>query len=76
MKQRDLHTWNLILHYHRCPRCGYIIESRHDFDNRMGTWIKDVDCERCHYQFELTKARKPTFGPLIGTPQPSEFDWQ
>ncbi len=75
MTQKGLHTWDLVLQYHRCPRCGYIIESRADFIYRLGSWVKDVHCERCGNAFEVTKVRKPSFGPLIGDPQPYEMDW-
>lgn len=75
MTQKGLHTWDLILQYHRCPKCGFIIESRDDFKYRLGKWLKAVHCERCGFSFELSKARKPSFGPLIGDPQPVEMDW-
>lgn len=75
MSQKGLHTWDLILQYHRCPNCWAIIESREDFHYRLGSWVKEVACMRCGYVFELTKARKPSFGPLIGDPQPFEMDW-
>lgn len=76
MTQKGSHTWDLILQYHRCPRCGYIIESRVDFNYRLGSWIKDLECTRCQYHFTETKARKPSFGPLIGDPQPIEMTWE
>ena len=31
MSQKGQHTWDLVLQYHRCPRCGWIIESQEDF---------------------------------------------
>ena len=64
-----------LVHYHRCPECGYIMESRRDYDNRFGKYMKDLICRRCHHQFTLMRNEKKTFGPLIGTPQPVEFDW-
>lgn len=75
MTQKGTHTWDLIIHYHRCPQCGLIIESRDDYRYRLGQWIKDMTCGRCGNEFRLTKNSKPTFGPLIGTPQPPEVDW-
>lgn len=76
MTQKGLHTWDLILQYHRCPKCGYVIESRNDFTFHKNRGVKEVTCSRCNHAFELTKERKSTFGPLLGTPQPPEFDWQ
>lgn len=76
MTQKGLHTWDLVLQYHRCLRCGNIIESRIDFTYRLGTWVKDVRCDRCGHSFEVAKVRKPAFGPLIGDPQPYEIDWK
>lgn len=75
MTQKGTHTWDLVLKYHRCPKCGFIIESREDYTHRLGAWIKDLTCSRCGEHFSLEKNTKPTFGPLIGTPQPPEIDW-
>lgn len=75
MAQKGSHTWDLHLQYHRCPKCGYILESRSDFENRFGKYIKELICNRCQHHFTLTKEVKPTFGPLTGNPQPVEFDW-
>jgi hypothetical protein len=75
MTQKGEHTWDLIYHYHRCPKCGFIIESREDFHYQLGGWTKDLQCDRCHENFTVTKSRKPSFGPLIGDPQPVEMEW-
>lgn len=76
MSQKGTHTWDLIIQYHRCPECGYIIESRCDFHYRMGKWIKELSCPRCSHQFTLENNKKPTFGPLIGSSQPPEVEWK
>lgn len=76
MIQKGTHTWNLHLSYHRCPKCGYIIESRNGYQYHLGKWMKDVQCDRCKHNFEMTKPCKPTFGPLFGDPQPIEWDWK
>ncbi len=76
MTQKGEHTWDLILQYHRCPKCGQIIESREDYRYQMGKWIKDVKCDRCGHQERLEKKVKLTFGPLIGTPEPPEVNWK
>lgn len=75
MPQKGTHTWDLYLAYHQCPNCSYIIENRVDYAYRLGKYIKDVECPRCHALFTLTRQSKTTFGPLIGDPQPLEFDW-
>jgi len=75
MTQKSQHSWDMILHYHRCPKCGFIVESREDFQCRLGVWIKEMICERCGQAFTLSKKNKPTFGPLIGRSQPPEVDW-
>lgn len=69
------HTWPLYVHYHACPKCGFIIESREDYRYVMGKYKKELQCPRCNNSFKEIKPTTPTFGPLIGTPQPSEFDW-
>jgi uncharacterized C2H2 Zn-finger protein len=66
MTQKGTHTWDLILHYHLCPHCGYIFESRADYQYRLGSYQKDLECPRCHTQFMVTRNRKHHFGPLLG----------
>ena len=76
MTQKGLHTWDLIVEYHRCPKCGYILESRQGFvRDAEGNWSKNVSCERCGNSFAVHKERKSSFGPLMGDPQPIEIDW-
>lgn len=75
MEPSGTHTWNIYIHYHACPKCGYIIESRQDYEERLKTYEKDLKCPRCQHEFTLIKKPKPTFGPLIGEPQPVEIDW-
>jgi rubredoxin len=76
MQQKGEHTWNIVFEYHCCPKCGYIIESRENFQYRLdGMYQKDLKCPRCKNQFNLTKPRKSSFGPLIGEPQPPEMEW-
>lgn len=75
IRRNGNHTWDLIIEYHRCPDCGYIIESREDYRYLFGKWVKDVSCERCGKHFKLTKVMNHTFGPLIGRPQPPEITW-
>ena len=75
MTQRGEHTWDLTLHYHSCPQCSKIIESRETYHYQLGSWIKNVHCVHCGKDFTFTKNRQPSLGPLIGPPQPTEFDW-
>lgn len=76
MTQKGTHTWDLFLSYHRCPKCGCILESRSDFENRFGKYVQEMQCNRCHHRFTLTKSERPTFGPFTGDPQPPEFNWE
>lgn len=62
------HTWELYLHYHECPECGHIIESRKE--------TKELKCPSCNHQFILEKQTgKRPFGPIFGKPSKPEFDW-
>jgi rubredoxin len=59
------HTWEFLLHYYRCPKCGYVIEDRNKYERRMRLLQKEVYCNRCQYEFTVTKKKMPTFGPLL-----------
>ncbi len=76
MKQKGEHTWPLYVRYHQCPKCGAIIENREEYQYVLGHYQKELDCPRCHNHFTLFEKSRPTFGPLIGDPQPPEFNWQ
>lgn len=69
------HTWDIVLHYHSCPQCGYIIESRKKYKYNLGKYYKKLKCDRCSHSFIIEKAAKPSFGPLFGDAQPKEIDW-
>lgn len=75
MTQKGEHTWDLIQQFHRCPKCGFIFESRQDYDYRNMKYEKDLECPRCHLQFMVTKAVKPKLGSLLGQDEHVEFDW-
>lgn len=60
------HTWDSILHYYRCPRCGYVIENRDKFELHFHRLEKNLLCSRCQHSFKITKKSKPAFGPLLG----------
>jgi len=55
MTQKGEHTWDLIIQYHRCPYCEKIVESRDDYHYQLGSWIKEVTCDRCGRTFTLKK---------------------
>ncbi len=61
--QQNNHTHPLTWHYHRCPTCGFVQESRQDYRKQDGgLWTKKVHCQRCneHYQ------EKHTMAPIVG----------
>ncbi len=75
MGQKGAHTWDLFLHYHRCPQCGYVFESRKAHEYVLGKYQKEESCPRCAHRFMHYRAIEPSFGPLIGEPQPAETEW-
>ena len=61
---RGTHTCKITYHLHRCPKCGFINESRTDYYlDRDGMLAKHVECDRCGSEFFVTK--KPRRRPLI-----------
>lgn len=68
------HTWELYLRYHECPKCGFIVESREDYEYILGKYQKTLECPRCKHPFTLEKTGN-TIGPLFGKPPKPEFDW-
>ena len=60
------HTWDLVLHYVRCPFCGYIAENRDKYISYLDRIEKEVKCPRCEKSFKLKKETPPSFGPLLG----------
>lgn len=63
------HSWPLIVHYHRCPKCGFVLESRTDYELFLGEYRKHLVCDRCEHDFIATKKYPATFGPLLGDPR-------
>ncbi|WP_068469098.1 hypothetical protein [Candidatus Protochlamydia phocaeensis] len=61
------HTWDIVIHYYRCPKCGYIIENRDKYEYRLGQLEKDLTCGRCQEHFMVVKESQPTFGPLFNS---------
>ena len=61
------HTWDLNVHYYRCPQCGYIVENRDKFEPLLfNSLLKDIVRNRCQYAFRVEKKIRPAFGPLLG----------
>ncbi|MDP1880952.1 MAG: hypothetical protein Q8K60_08450 [Parachlamydiaceae bacterium] len=65
-QQHGNHTWDCILFYHRCPKCGYINENNDKFDKMYNQLEKTVLCLRCHHRFTIIKKQNSSFGPLLG----------
>ncbi len=65
-QQHGNHTWDMVLHYYRCPHCGYILENRQKFERRFNDLQKELLCPRCRHIFAVVKKIRPTFGPLLG----------
>lgn len=76
MTQKGEHTWDLAIRYHRCPACGYIIESRDDYHYRLGKYEKALTCPKCAHQFIEVKKTEQKLGPLIGEPETASFEWE
>lgn len=66
IRKKGSHTWDLHVHYYKCPKCGVILENREDYQYRLGKYEKDLECPQCHHQFTVRKRARPTFGPLFG----------
>lgn len=64
-KPRGNHTWTIEHYYHRCPECGYILESRDNYRYQLGKFIKDLECPRCSHAFTEIKERD-RIGPIFG----------
>lgn len=65
IQPRGNHSWPIIHHYHRCPHCGKIVESREDFSYEFGRQVKHLECKHCHQTFVLEKPKNIALGPLL-----------
>lgn len=74
-REKGAHTWDIYIHYHRCPSCGFIIESRNPYQYRQGKYYKDLTCPRCRHAFTDYSEKEPSIGPIFGEETPPEFDW-
>jgi len=75
MTQKGVHTWDLVLHYHCCPHCKKIFESREDYQHQAGRNLKNVICPRCHDSFKVIKRTKKSFAPIFGDGEHVEVEW-
>ena len=64
-RAKGTHTCDIFQHYHRCPSCGKIVESRFDYESRLGVYHKDLTCSRCGKGWTEQKPGKPHFGPFF-----------
>lgn len=64
-RKKGTHTWDMHLHYHRCPACGKIHESRSAYEYRLGVYQLDLTCSRCEHHWTEDKPTKPRFGPFF-----------
>lgn len=76
MTQKGIHTWDIVYQYHRCPACGFIIESREAYSYQNGKWQKPLTCTRCHHAFNAIKLGRPKQSLLGKASEPPEFEWQ
>lgn len=76
MTWKGTHTWDLVLHYHRCPKCNYIFDNRVDFEYRLGKYQKDLECPRCHALYTVTKVSRLFAGPFFGEGDRIEIMWR
>jgi len=75
MREKGNHTWDIFVHYHRCPHCGYITESRKDYESYEKEQKKEITCDRCQNNYTVTKAAQSGFGPLFGKSEHAEIHW-
>lgn len=62
------HTWDLYVHYLRCPHCGFILETRQRANH--------FTCPRCSKEFDVKSKTKSALGPFLDDKnQTSEMDW-
>lgn len=63
------HTWEIYLHYYRCPNCGYVLEDRNSFEQRGKVFEKTLLCPRCETKWREETSLKPRNGEI-------EVNWE
>jgi uncharacterized C2H2 Zn-finger protein len=61
---RGPHTWPIVFHYHRCPECKKVLESRKPYETRRNRKELDLECPHCQAKFTVSEEVRPTLGPL------------
>lgn len=76
VSEKGSHTWDIIIEYHRCPNCEFINENRKKYQYRLGKQQKEVECQRCHHLFVVTKkVPTPKLKPIFADADTVEIDW-
>lgn len=60
------HTWPLFTSYERCPHCGFIAQSRSDYETHGDKQVKHLACDRCHGSWSDEKPVHKGLFPLFG----------
>ena len=74
-KQKKLYTWETILEYIKCPKCGWILEDRQLYKSFFGKPYKQLQCLQCQHQWMVEKKKSQRFGPLFGEATPTTVEW-
>jgi hypothetical protein len=64
-QQHGDHTWDIVIEYVRCPKCGCIMENRQKYEYRSKLYQKDVICDRCRHAFILSRKIRPDLSAII-----------
>lgn len=73
---KGTHTWEIYLHYYKCPLCAYILADRNPYHYKPGgKYFKDLACPRCSHEFTVYKVRRPSMGSFSDEERPVEMEW-
>jgi hypothetical protein len=64
-RKNGTHTYDIVIDYHKCEKCGNIIESRKGYVYQLGKYIKEVQCDRCSHTMTLERPHPVSFAPLF-----------
>lgn len=74
MRKGD-HTWNIDVHYARCPICGFINEVKGPLTYHDGKYEKEINCIKCDKLIQISK-KLTQIGPIFGDATPAEMEWE